>query len=237
MLGLIAGGAQMIGGLIQGISGSRQARRAENALENLKTPTTTSDAAINSYYTQANANPYDTNLYKQQSQQATRNLATGLNAAQDRRGGLASIAGLVRGSNDSLLRAGVAAEQQQRAMLANATRMKSMDNQRVWEINKMMPYQKKFTLLGQKAAGGNAKANAGWSNLFGGLQTMAMSAAPQDGTNGGGGGGKGFFGGLFGGGGGGGMSYSTPNMGMINTETPYASPAASNQVTGRTFPH
>lgn len=181
MLGLIAGGAQMLGGLVQGISGSRQARRAERAMENLQTPTTTNDAAINNYYSQAQANPYDTSMYKQQQMMANRNLATGLSAAQDRRGGLASIAGLVRNSNDSLLRAGMASEQQQRAMLANATRMKSQDNQRVWEINKLMPYQKNFTLLGQKAAGGNARANAGWSNVFGGLSTMATGAGAGEG--------------------------------------------------------
>lgn len=189
------GGAQMLGGLVQGISGSRQAHRAERALEQMQTPTTTQDAAINNYYAQANANPYDTSLYKQQQQQAGRYMAQGLGAAQDRRGGLTAIAGLVRGQNDALLRAGVAAEAQQRQMLGNATRMKSMDNQRMWEINKYMPYQKNFSLQAQKAAGGNQRANAGWSNLFGGMQTMAM------GGMGGGQGGGGFLGGLFGGGG------------------------------------
>lgn len=191
MLGAILGGAQMLGGLIQGISGSRQAHRAERAMENLKTPSLANDGAINNYYSQANANPYDTSLYKQNQMQANRNLATGLSAAQGQRKGLSSIAGLVRNSNDSLLRAGVAAEQQQKSMLANATRMKSMDNQRMWEVNKLMPYQKQFSLLGQKAAGGNARANAGWSNLFGGAQTLAMGSM-------GGGGGGGFLGGLFG---------------------------------------
>jgi hypothetical protein len=228
MLGEILGGAQALGGIIQAVSGSRQAKRAENAMEKLQTPTASSDPAINAYYSQANANPYDTSMYKQQQMQANRGLAAGLGAANDRRGGLSAISGLVRNSNDSLLRAGVAAEQQQKAMLGNATRMKSADNQRLWEVNKLMPYQKQFSLLGQKAAGGNARANAGWSNMFGGAQTAAMSSM--------GGSGGGFLGGLFGGHGGGQQSmYSDPNMGAVNTQMPYASPASSFQVSGRTF--
>jgi hypothetical protein len=205
MLGLLMGGLQAASGLIQGISGSRQARRAENAMENLKTPTLSADQNINSYYSQANANPYDTALYKQGS-----------------RMGLSSIAGLVRNSNDSLLRAGVAAEQQQKQMLANATRMKAMDNQRMFDVNKVAPYQKQFTLLGQKAAGGNARANAGWSNLFGGFQTAAMSG----GLNG-----------LFGGGKqqSSGSMYSAPTMDAVDMTAPYASPAGAIPVTGRTF--
>jgi hypothetical protein len=215
MLGAILGGAQMVGGLIQGIAGSRQAKRAERGLEKLQTPTASSDQAIDNYYTQANANPYDTSLYKQQQQQANRGLAAGLGAAQDRRGGLAAISGLVRNQNDTLLRAGVAAEQQRNQMLGMATRMKSADNQRLWEINKLMPYQKKFSLLSQKAAGGNQLANAGWSNLFGGMQTAAM----------GGMGGGGGLGGLFGGGKkpamqGGGMSSQSSYSGIPYGGTP-----------------
>jgi hypothetical protein len=222
MLGLVMGGLQALGGAVQAISGSRQAKRAERALENLQTPTTTNDAAINNYYSQANANPYDTAFYKQQQQQANRGFASGLAGAQDRRGGLAAIGGLLRGRNDALLRAGVSAEQQQRQMFGQATRMKASDNQRVWEINKMMPYQKQFGLLNQKAAGGNMKANAGWSNIFGGAQTAAMA---------GGAGGGGFLGGLFGGGkqaggdGGASARYQQPTVGVDNSQMQYSSPS------------
>jgi hypothetical protein len=215
MIGAILGGAQMIGGAIQAIAGSKKARRAENALENLQTPTTQNDAAINSYYQNANADPYNSAAYKMNSQNAGRSLATGVSIASARGGNSSSIQGLVRGYNDSLLKAGVLAEQQRQQMLGSATRMKSMDNQRVWEVNKLMPYQKTFSLLGAKASAGNQIANAGWSNMFGGAQTAAMTA-----------GGGGGLGSLFGGKGGSydpTMRYSAP-VGLDSGYMSYNSP-------------
>jgi hypothetical protein len=204
MIGAILGGAQMIGGAIQAIAGSKKARRAENALENLQTPTTTNDAAVNSYYQTANANPYDTSAYRMQSQNAGRSLATGAAILGARGGNSSAIQGLVRGYNDQLLKAGMMAEQQQKQMLGQATRMKSMDNQRLFEVNKLMPYQKKFSLLGAKASAGNQIANAGWKNMMGGAQTAALGA------------GGGGLGGLFGGGG--------SNSGVPSTDLPYSQP-------------
>jgi hypothetical protein len=174
MVGAILGGLQTVGGIAQAIIGSKKARRAENALENLQTPTTTNDAAVNNYYQSANVDPYSTSAYKMQSQNAGRSLATGASMLNGRGGNSSQIQGLVRGYNDQLLRAGVAAEQQQKQLLGQATRMKASDNQRVWEVNKLMPYQKKFSLLGAKASAGNQIANAGWKNIMGGAQTAAM---------------------------------------------------------------
>lgn len=171
---MIIGGIQSLAGIAQAIAGSAKARRAQRGLENLQTPNAVADPEINNYYQQANANPYSTSLYQQAAQNAGRNLAGGLTLLQGKHSALAGISGLVRNQNDALLRAGVAAEQQQKQMLGQATRMKSMDNQRLWEINKLMPYQKTFSLLGAKASAGNQIANAGWGNIFGGLQTAAM---------------------------------------------------------------
>lgn len=178
-LGQVIGGIQTVAGLAQGIIGSVRAKKAERELENLQTPTTTQDSAINQFYQSANANPYDSAMYKVQQQNAGRNLATGLASLQSRRSGLAGISGLVRGHNDNLLRAGIAAEQQQKQLLGQATRMKASDNQRVWEVNQLMPYQKKFSLLGAKAAGANQMANTGFSNAFGGLQTAGIGLNKQ----------------------------------------------------------
>lgn len=172
--GAVIGGIQAVGGLVQGLIGSARARRTQRELENLQTPTEQSNASVNNLYQSANANPYDTAMFKFQQQQAGRTTANALQGAQDRRGGLAVVGNLVRGQNDALLRAGATAQQQQQQRLAQATGFKVRDDQRLFDINKMMPYQKKFGLLAQKASGANQLANAGWKNLFGGLQTAAM---------------------------------------------------------------
>lgn len=172
-------GAQFLVGGIQSLINGGKAKRAQRALENLQTPTTTEDAAINNYYQRANANPYDTAFYQNQVQGINRGTVAGLSALQDRRSALAGVSGLVRGQNDALLRAGATAEQQQRAMLGQATQMKANDNNRVWEINKYMPYQKQFALLSQKAGAANQGVNAGLSNMFGGLQTLGMAAGDK----------------------------------------------------------
>jgi hypothetical protein len=172
--GAIVGGVQALGGMLQGIIGSSRARRTQRELENLQTPTEQSNAAVNNLYAGANADPYSSSFYKMQQQNAGRATVNGLRGAQDRRGGLAIVGNLVRGQNDALLRAGATAEQQQQQRLAQATGFKVRDDQRLFDINKMMPYQKKFGLLAQKASGANQLANAGWKNLFGGLQTAAM---------------------------------------------------------------
>lgn len=180
MVGAIMGATQAIGGIAQALIGSRKARKAENALENLQTPTTAADAAVNNFYQTANADPYNSSLYKVQAQNAGRGLATGVAMMGARGGNSSAIQGLVRGYNDQLLRAGVQAEQQQKQLLGTATRMKSMDNQRLFDVNKVAPYQKTFSLLGAKASAGNQMANAGWKNIFGGAQTAAMDLTGQN---------------------------------------------------------
>lgn len=175
MLPMLAlGGVQALAGGIQSILGAGQSRRARRALENLPSPTTTASASINDYYNRANTNPYATQAYQQQQNQINRGTTTGLSMLQDRRSGLAGISTLVRGQNDSLLRAGASAEQQQRAMLGDATRLKASDDQRMFQINKMLPFERKYSMLASKAAGGNQIMNSGLQNMFNGLGTAAM---------------------------------------------------------------
>lgn len=166
--GLIMGGAQSLFGLGQAIAGGIKARKAQRALENLQTPTTTSDSAVSDYYDQAR-NPFNSLEYQMQKQNAGAGVAQGLSAFQDRRSGLAGIGGLIRQRNNSLLSAAANAQ----SRLGSATQMKASDNQRVFQINKMLPYQKKFSLLASQASGANQTQSAGLSNIFGGLQTAA----------------------------------------------------------------
>lgn len=175
----LVGAAQGLIGLGQSLFGGGQARRARRALERLQTPTTTSSASISDYYNRASASPYDSLMYQTQKQNIGRGTTTGLSMLQDRRSGLAGIGGLIRAQNDSLLKAGATAEQQQWGRLGDATRLKSADEERVFNINKMLPYQKQYSLLASKAAGGNQIMNAGLGNIFGGLQTAAMGFMNQ----------------------------------------------------------
>jgi hypothetical protein len=176
---LALAGLQGIAGLAQGIFGGRKARKAERALENLQTPTTENNAAINNLYNQASASPYATASYQNQMQNINRGTTTALSALGGRRSALAGVSSVLRAQSDAMGRAGANAEQQQFGRLGAATQMKANDDNRVWEVNKYMPYQKQFSLLAQKAAGGNATANAGWQNLFGGMQTAAMGAGDK----------------------------------------------------------
>jgi hypothetical protein len=165
------GGAQFLVGGIQGLIGSARARKTQAELEGLQTPTLQRDEAVNNYYNQANQNPYSSEFYQNQKNNIQAGVSQGIGALQDRHGALIGIGNLIGNQNRALLNAGATAEQQQKNMLGQATRMKAADDQRLFDVNKMLPYQKKFSLLAQKSAAASQMANAGWKNMFGGLQT------------------------------------------------------------------
>lgn len=167
------GAAQALFGLGQTIIGGKRVRRAQKGLENLQTPTTTANSAVANYYARANANPYDSAFYKMATANANRGTAQGLGALQDRRIGLAGIGGLIRAQNDAYLQAGARAEGMQQNMLSDATRLKLHDDDRVFNINKMMPYEKMVQLYSSQAAGGNQILNSGLQNIYGGIGTAA----------------------------------------------------------------
>jgi len=167
-------------GLYQAISGGIKQHKATKALENLQTPTATPSKAINDYYQEAlsryGASPYQSRLYQMQKQNIENNQATSLNAATDRRGGLASVGAINAQTNNALQGAGVAAENQnaQRfGQLGQAAGQKNANDQYVFGINKMLPYQKTAQLLSGKAAAGGQELNAGLQNVVGGAQSAA----------------------------------------------------------------
>lgn len=172
---------QGIGGLAQTIFGGSRAHKAERALENLQTPTYEKSKAIGDYYNQAlqryNVNPYQSSMYQQQQRNIQRGTATGIGALQDRRSAVGGIGKLIQAQNDASLNAGVAAERQQMqafGQLGQAAGMQAGEDRQAFNINKLMPYQNKYNLLAQKAAGGNQIMNAGLSNVFGGLSSLGQ---------------------------------------------------------------
>lgn len=179
-LPLLLGGLQAGAGLVQSLIGGSQARKARRALEALEVPKTTSSASISDYYNRAQADPYDTAMFRSQKQNIDRGVSTGISQLQSRGGALAGIQSILRGANDATLRAASVAEQQQRQMLGDAVRLKTADDQRVFNINELMPFERKSSILASKAAGGNQVMNAGLSNIFGGFGTMSMGVGGGD---------------------------------------------------------
>lgn len=174
-------------GIAQAIFGGSRARRAQRELEKLPTPVYTPNRSILDYYNEAksryNADPYQSPLYKLQSQQAQRSTAQGLSALNDRGMALAGVNALVQGQNDSMLRAAAAAEQEQSrrfGQLAEATGMKAGEDRQAFQYNQVLPFERKSSLLGAKAAGGNQIMNAGLSNIFGGLQSLGQMKMAYD---------------------------------------------------------
>jgi len=173
-------GAIIQGGLgtIQAVAGGIRAKKSEKALEKMQSPIYQQNPSIMNYYNEAlkryNVNPYESSMYKQQMQGANRNLATGLGALQDRRSGLAGVNQLVGLTNDSQLKANVAAENEQSrrfGQLSGATSMKAGEDRMAFNVNQQQPFERKYNLLAAKAGGGNKVMGAGIQNIFGAAQS------------------------------------------------------------------
>jgi hypothetical protein len=167
-------------GIGQSIFGGIQAHKAQKQLERTPTPVYSPSQSILDYYDTAksryNVNPYQSSLYKLQNQNIQRGTAQGLGALNDRRSALAGVNSLIQGQNDSLLKAGAAAEDEQSrrfSQLGNAAGMKAQEDMKQFQYNQVAPYEKRMQLAGLKASGGNQLLNAGLSNVFGGLQSAA----------------------------------------------------------------
>lgn len=181
MLPLLIPAIQAGAGIAQSIFGGIRAKKAQRGLENLSMPAYAPSKSITDYYSQAlnryNANPYNSNLYTMQKQNAERATNQGLGALNDRRSALSGLPALMQNQTDSMLKAAAMAEDrksQEFSQLGNATQMKAGEDRQAFNINQMMPYQQKFNLLSQKASGGAATMNAGLQNAFGGLSSMGQ---------------------------------------------------------------
>lgn len=170
--------AQLGLGAIQTAAGFIQQRNALKDLNKLQSPQYTANKSILDFYGETlkkyNVNPYQTNLYRMQEQQANRGMTSGLSALSGRGQALAGVNNLVQARNDNLLKAGVSAEQQQDQALGRvgqAAAMKASEEGKAFEINKYQPFERKYNLLAQKAGGGTQVANEGIGNMFGGLQS------------------------------------------------------------------
>ena len=157
-------------GAAQGIIGSINARKSQKKLEGM-IDNYQPNQSIMDYYTKAlnryNPNPYSSQQYQNAQKNIRRSGAGVIAGATDRRAGLGMLGSIVQGETDALGNAAASAEQQQGqnlAQLGQATGMKDREDKYKFEA--------KYNLLSQKAGANNATANAGISNLFGGLGSL-----------------------------------------------------------------
>jgi hypothetical protein len=180
LLGVVPAGLQSLGGLAQIVfSGAKKATRN---LEDLQTPTYNGSKSINDYYHEAlsryGVNPFDSAAYKQQEGQVGRNVATGINALQDRRSAIGGVSSLVGAGNDAMQNAGVVAQNERNKAfgdVANATGMKNEDDRFAYDQNTVAPFQKKLQLLAMKAAAANDMKRSGFQNMYQGLSNASAA--------------------------------------------------------------
>jgi len=169
--------AQFVGGLIAQSKGRKELK---GLMKNA--PKYGEDTGIMGYYNQAlqraGVSPAQSSMYKRQMQNIGRSAAQGLQAAQDRRGGLAAASSISRGMSDAALAAEGAAEAQQErrfGLLGSAAQMAAGERRRAFDINVMQPWEMKRQMAAQRAAGGAQTANMGISNIFRAGTTLAQA--------------------------------------------------------------
>ena len=165
----VSSGLQFLGGLGQTLfSGVKKANRN---LENFS-KTYTPNQSISDYYNKAmanyNPNPYNSLSYQNAANKVQGNLATGISASQDRRGGLGSIGSLVNNANQADANAAASADAAGRAnlnILGQAAGMKTREDK--------VPFDLQYNLLAMKAGAAAKTKSDGLQNMFGGLSSGA----------------------------------------------------------------
>jgi len=163
--------AQGVIGGIQAIGGAIQQHRANKELDKM-IKAYQPNRSIMDFYTKAlqkyNANPFTSQLYNYTAGKVGASTAQGINAFQDRRSANANISTLIQNQNDTLMKTGIASEDQSNqalGRLGQATQLKAQEEK--------YPFELKYNQLSAKAGGGAQIMNAGLSNIFGGTQSLS----------------------------------------------------------------
>jgi hypothetical protein len=175
-------------GTASAISANTKQQRAQRRLDELakNSPLYKADKSIDDYYKQSlnrfNENAFQSQQYQMGAMNARRATAQGIGALQDRRSAIGGISKLASGQNAAMQNLGVQAENQKAQRFnqyANATQMKSADNQRVFDINKMTPYNRQLQLEQMKGAAAGEQMNAGLAMIGQGASAGATMAAAK----------------------------------------------------------
>lgn len=213
----LAGTAASVGmGAYQMASSNKAQKRAQAELERQaqNSPLRKESKSLNDYYQQAlnryNENPYQSAAYQQTMQNARRTTASGLGALQDRRsaiGGISRLGGMERDASLGAVAQGEQMKAQRFSELGRATQMKKRDEDELFDINEMTPYQRKLQLEQMKGAAAGERYNAGMQMVGQGLSN-ALSYA----TN---------------------LEYTDPDLGKKAVKTPaMANPSLTSNIPG-----
>ena len=188
-LSMIATGVQAAGGIAQMFGSGKD--EAQTRLEKLakNSPLKPQSKTIHDYYGEAlqryNENPYQSAAYQMAQLQANRSNAAGLNMlGQSNMGAkLGAVGRMTQMRNDALQRAGVQAEgikNQRFGQLGQAAQMKQNEENQLFDINQMTPYNRQFGLQQYKTQAANERYNAGMGMLgsaVGNATSLASSYA------------------------------------------------------------
>ena len=168
--------------IVKGANEKKIARQKKEEAEK-NAPKYTGSNTLEKYYQQsqqlANTAAQNSALYKQNQNQANRNLGAGLAATNVIQGGQGAVAGLVAGANDAAGRniAGAEAQKERRfGQLGQITQMKSAEDFKKFQINQQQPWEMKYSdALAQGTAGAQTE-QAGFQNAFNALGNAASAA-------------------------------------------------------------
>jgi len=182
----LAGTAASVGmGAYQMASSNKAQKRAQAELERQaqNSPLRKESKSLNDYYQEAknryNENIYQSAAYQQAMRNADRTTAAGISALQDRKSAIGGVTKLSRLKGEALNNAilgGEYARNQRFSELGRATQMKKGDEDELFDINVMTPYQRKLQLEQMKGAAAGERYNAGMQMVGQGLSN-ALSYA------------------------------------------------------------
>lgn len=188
----IAGGSALAGvgmGAAQMASSNKKQKRAQAELERqaANSPLRKESKSLNDYYQEAlnryQESPYQSAAYQQAMQNARRTTASGLSALQDRRGaigGVTRIGVLERGASQGAVAQAEQMKAQRFSELGRATQMKKANEDELFDINVMTPYQRKLQLEQMKGAAAGERYNAGMQMVGQGLSNALSYATYMD---------------------------------------------------------
>lgn len=160
------------GGLISGITGLFQKKKANKLLKSLQRPQYVIPNEVLQNQKQAELNSRQglpSEQYNQGMQNIARQQNTALQRASDRRGGLLAVAGTQQLGNDASLNLDIA---NANARLKNQNTLYGINNQvagyrdKAFQINQMQPYQQNYNYAMGLLGAGN-------QNLVGGIDKIA----------------------------------------------------------------
>jgi hypothetical protein len=169
-------------GALQASTSGAKAREKELDAYAKQSPLYKRSKSVDDYYQEAmnryRENPYQSQQYQMGAMEARRATAQALGAMQGRRA-IGDIGTLAERERSNLQRLGAQAESQRNArfgQLGGATQMKTGEEYKEFDINKMTPYNRMLQLKQLKAQAANDRYNAGLQMIGGAASNAALGA-------------------------------------------------------------